>query len=29
MVLTFEQMSYFIDNFENIKDLEELDLTYD
>ena len=29
MVLTFDQMSFFIENFENIKDLEDLNLSYD
>ena len=29
MVLTYPQISYFLDNYESIKNLEELDLTYD
>lgn len=29
MVLTYPQLSYFLDNYKWIKNLEELDLTYD
>ena len=29
MVLTYPQLTYFLDNYEVIKNLEELDLTHD